>query len=230
MEKPYDDIDSMLTSTTHSINADWFKQQLEQKRLSQRKLARFLELDPSAITLTLQGRRRMQMDEATRIAVFLGVSVEDVLTNAGLPLQQNEPRQALLVGTINYDNMVEQMMEHGRVDAPPMLPSDAVAAKIEDRESLFFRALVFFLMEDEVNPGAIGRLSIAKLRDGRMFFARIEPGSRPGLYDLKVKPRMAVHAMNNSGGAAGDALPITADGYLKDVSLTAAMPILNVQP
>lgn len=223
------------------MNADWFKQQLEQRRLSQRKLARFLELDPSAITLTLNGKRRMQLDEASRIATFLGVPVEEVLKNAGLALEQNQPRLVALYGAVNPSSQIEIFDDRTTVEAPPNLPSTVVAVVVMNHDSLIHRALAYFMLEDSINPGAIGRLSIARLRDGRMFFSRIEPGTRPGLYSLKVRSSSAPQDTVDAGKAelkhyltrqsADVAEPgMTPDGFLKDVALTAAMPILLIQP
>jgi transcriptional regulator with XRE-family HTH domain len=220
------------------VNADWFRQQLALRRLSQRKLARFLELDPSAITLTLKGKRRMQLDEASRIAVFLGVPVEQVLKNAGLALEQNQPRLVALYGAVNRDSQIEFFDDQTTVEVPPALPSAVVAVVVMNHDSLIHRALAYFLLEDSINPGAIGRLSIARLRDGRMFFSRIEPGSRSGLYNLKVRSSSAPQDAGDAGrtelkqyltGRSADS-GMKPDGFLRDVALTAATPILLIQP
>lgn len=68
------------------INAEWFRNKLTQKGRSQRGLARHLKLDPGAVTLMLQGKRKMQLDEAREIASFLGEPVAAVLRAAGLPV------------------------------------------------------------------------------------------------------------------------------------------------
>jgi transcriptional regulator with XRE-family HTH domain len=234
------DIEAMSTQPGNTVNADWFKQQLEQRRLSQRKLARFLELDPSAITLTLNGKRRMQLDEASRIATFLGVPVEEVLKNAGLSLEQNQPRLVALYGAIDSGNQVEVFEDRTTVEAPPILPSNVVAVVVMNHDSLIHRALAYFLLEDTINPGAIGRLAIARLRDGRMFFSRIEPGSRPGLYNLKIRSSSVPHDASDPDRTrisdymkhqfSVTELGVTPEGFLKDVALTAAMPILLIQP
>ena len=73
------------------INGDWFRRKLTEKNRSQRALAKHLDLDPGAITLTLRGDRRLQMHEAEQIAVFLGEPLEDVLRAAGMPIGQPAP-------------------------------------------------------------------------------------------------------------------------------------------
>ena len=177
----------MSTSVIHSVNADWFREQLDLKRSSQRKLARHLGLDPSAITLTFSGRRRMQLDEATKIAQFLGVPVEEVLKNAGIPLDEKKGRRIKVIGDVLEDNELS-LFEAGfeeSVEAPTHSPEGTVSLRIRSRASFLDKAFVYYKAEDVINPGAIGRLSVAKLRDGKSYLANISPGNEPGLYNLK---------------------------------------------
>lgn len=75
------------------IDAAWFRSKLTQKNRSQRALAKHLALDPGAITLMFGGKRRMQMDEAKKIAVFLGEQLTDVLRAAGMPIETGSVRR-----------------------------------------------------------------------------------------------------------------------------------------
>lgn len=76
------------------IDAAWFRTKLTHKNRSQRALAKHLGLDPGAITLMFGGKRRMQMDEAKKIAVFLGEPVADVLRAAGLQIESGPVKRA----------------------------------------------------------------------------------------------------------------------------------------
>lgn len=69
-----------------ALNCDtrWFQNRLADQRLSQRRLAAMLNLDPAAVSLMIRGKRRMSAAEAAEIARFLGVSVEEVLVRAGV--------------------------------------------------------------------------------------------------------------------------------------------------
>lgn len=66
------------------VNSAWFRNRITSQGLSQRKLAAKLKIDPSALTLFLQNKRRLQLDEAATLASLLSVSLDEVLTNAGL--------------------------------------------------------------------------------------------------------------------------------------------------
>ena len=84
-----------------TINGDWFRTKLTSKGRSQRALAKHLKLDAAAVTLMLNGRRRMQLDEAHDIASFLGEPVSAVLRAAGLPMSgsSDDKANAPLTGT-----------------------------------------------------------------------------------------------------------------------------------
>lgn len=74
-------VDSM-TAILH-VDQRWFQNQLQDKHISQRKLAKMLDLDPSAVSLMFKGRRKMTAAEAAELARLLNVSVDEILTRAG---------------------------------------------------------------------------------------------------------------------------------------------------
>lgn len=65
---------------------EWFKNKLAEKRISQARLAKLLEMDKSSMSLLLRGKRRMTTDRAADIARLLGVSVTEVMKRAGTRL------------------------------------------------------------------------------------------------------------------------------------------------
>lgn len=76
------------------VDTRWFQNKLHDKHISQRSLARMLELDPAAVSLMLRGRRKMTAKEAAEIARLLGVGVDEVLTRSGA----GAPRQTRSAG------------------------------------------------------------------------------------------------------------------------------------
>ncbi|HEX9446649.1 MAG TPA: helix-turn-helix transcriptional regulator, partial [Dongiaceae bacterium] len=109
------------------IDDQFFRDALKAADKSQREMARFMGLDPAAITLMLQGRRAMQLSEAQQIADFLGVAIEDVLRHAGLQLSHDAPSAGTskasavpLLGTIGVDGEIKlDVKASGKtVDAP----------------------------------------------------------------------------------------------------------------
>ncbi|NDC87109.1 MAG: XRE family transcriptional regulator, partial [Betaproteobacteria bacterium] len=53
------------------LDTDWFRDRLKERKLSQRGLAKLLELDPGALSLTLRGLRKLTTEEAHAIATVL---------------------------------------------------------------------------------------------------------------------------------------------------------------
>jgi transcriptional regulator with XRE-family HTH domain len=68
---------------TSGIDTRWFQDRLADKRLSQRKLASMMNLDPAAVSLMFRGKRKMSAAEAAEIAKLIGVSPNEVLVRAG---------------------------------------------------------------------------------------------------------------------------------------------------
>ena len=60
------------------IDTAWFHQQLDTRGESVRGLARFMGLDPSAVSRMLKGERKMSADEQDQVSNFLGVNLEEI--------------------------------------------------------------------------------------------------------------------------------------------------------
>ncbi|WP_018897527.1 helix-turn-helix transcriptional regulator [Rhizobium sp. 2MFCol3.1] len=60
------------------IDSAWFYEKLSQRDASLRDMARFMGLDPSAVSRMLSGERKMSADEQDQIADYLAVPLEEV--------------------------------------------------------------------------------------------------------------------------------------------------------
>lgn len=60
------------------IDGEWIRQNLQRSRVTQRELARRVGMDPSVVSRLLDGKRKLQMDEARKIRAFF-----DAPTSAG---------------------------------------------------------------------------------------------------------------------------------------------------
>lgn len=65
-------------------NTRWFQNRIADVRLSQRRVAKHLGLDPAAVSLMIRGKRKMSAAEAAELARLLGVTVNDVMHHAGI--------------------------------------------------------------------------------------------------------------------------------------------------
>jgi len=73
-----------MTKAKHNtaIDREWFDQQIADAGYSLRGLARRINMDPSALSRTLSGHRRMQLTEVKSLATALRASEADVLEHA----------------------------------------------------------------------------------------------------------------------------------------------------
>ncbi len=60
------------------IDSAWFYEKLSQRDASLRDMARFMGLDPSAVSRMLSGERKMSAEEQDQIADYLAVPLEEV--------------------------------------------------------------------------------------------------------------------------------------------------------
>lgn len=67
------------------IDSDWFYRRIAAREMSLREVARTIDMDPTALSRTLRGQRRLQMAEVEQLAATLGVGIDEVLRHAGLP-------------------------------------------------------------------------------------------------------------------------------------------------
>lgn len=207
------------------INDQFFRDALQAAGKSQREMARFMELDPSAITLMFQGRRAMQLTEAQQIAHFLGLAVEDVLRNAGLELGQGTGNGVAenagaapfaapipLIGSVDGSGEIRQDSKSPKqqVDAPSRLPQGAVAIRaVGDvfRPVLMRGSLLYFKPSETVEPSAIGRLSVVRLGNKKLILGHVAPGFDFDRYTLT-----------------------DGNGEKENIALLSATPVLWIKP
>lgn len=72
-------------------NKLYFERLLLDRDVSQRKLAKYMDLDQSSLVRAFQGKRQFQIHEVVQMTHILRVPLEDILRNLhiGLPLMQS---------------------------------------------------------------------------------------------------------------------------------------------
>lgn len=183
----------MTTTDKQEIDADWFKDKLSEQRKSLRGLARHMEMDPSAVSRMLSGQRRMQVQEANQIALFLGTTVSEVLNHAGMAVDlDGQPTRILLAATIDERGYLHRLMD------PKPLPQSVIeraqaaigksnrkviAAQVRASSgplAVMDDAVVLFNHTDIVEPAAIGSLSICRNREGDQVMVKLERSRKTG--------------------------------------------------
>lgn len=172
----------MENKTMGNVNKRWFQNAFLSRGITQRRVAKHLHLDPSAISLMLRGKRALKLDEAAELARLLSIPVEDVMTNAGINTRTVESKDFLEVrGWVDEAWELHLGTPKGPRKAPPVAGGSdgskkggggiAVARFQTAGTSLdgLDGSLLYFPTPREgiVSADAMGRLSVVQLRDGR---------------------------------------------------------------
>lgn len=73
-----------MTQQQLAVDKTWFEQRMARSGLSLRRLAERIDLDPSALSRTLNAKRKMTLSEAQKIARILDASFEEVSAHANV--------------------------------------------------------------------------------------------------------------------------------------------------
>jgi hypothetical protein len=154
---------------------------------SLRSFAGAIGVDPSAFLRTLKGKRRLQMDEAERMAGVMGVDVSDVLEHAGLKLRLPGAASVRVVSkgaTAPVGGLVDAV--DGSVRFAPnraTAKSDVVALTVEGDPFLAGWRVLCSPGEVSADVGDTDA-GIVQTADGQLLLRKIRPAFAKGRYDL----------------------------------------------
>ena len=179
-----------MAASKTTIDEKWFRLMADRAKESQRSLAGKIGLDPSSWLRVLQGKRRLQLNEADRVAMVLNVPVEEVLRHAGLRIDVPAGRGHVVQGpgdplpsiggTIDADGLVVFSGLEGRVT-----PTDAVRAlTITGDPFMEGRHVLYAPGNVSATPGSAQEVGLVKMPDGRVILRKIKPAFSPGRFDL----------------------------------------------
>jgi DNA-binding XRE family transcriptional regulator len=153
-----------------AINKAWFQEQLARIGMSQRQLAKRIDLDPAAISYMFAGKRAMSMDEAKAIAGQLLLPVTEVMRQAGIEVL-DDVRKVPIAGYIGPGSIVTLLPKgtHDTAIAPPDVPSGSFAIQVRMVQSM-------------------DRLCLVAVDDGRLLQGIVRRGYKRELYNLVLSP------------------------------------------
>lgn len=167
------------------MNTDWFKQKLAERELSQRRLAKMMDLDAAAISLMLRGQRRMTPQEAHFIANTIGVPVTEVLRQAGIEVL-DDVRSVPVTGFI-ADNSVVTLFPRRTADkviGPADCPTGTYALQMRIPNSPKDGWMYFISPAEEDPKACIGRVCVIALDNGEHVLSSLQRGYRTGTFNL----------------------------------------------
>lgn len=192
-----------------TVNTEWFRIKLHERKLSARGLAKKMDLDPASVSKMLRGQRRMTAAEANTIARILGLPTTEVLRQAGVPVSEGV-HSVSLTGVIDAAGEVHDLPRPKRQVVPPDVPGDGFALQIRCPASPADGWLILCASQVLQAMDAIERLAVIHLRGGGRVLGTIRKGYDSGLFNVLQQ------------------LPIA--GMLENQEIAGANPVLWVRP
>ena len=168
------------------VNKTFFSDLLVDRGMSLRQLAKRLDVLPSQLSLTFNGKRRMQMAEAVRISQVLGAPLSEVMAAAGIA--EATSRRCRVEGILGGDGFVAPVGEGEieRVLVPDGLPEGCTAVQARTLESqlAWMDGWVFFCNGAQPPEELAGRFCLVTLADDRRLLATVRRGYATGTFNL----------------------------------------------
>lgn len=167
------------------MNTEWFRQVLASKKLSQRRLAALLELDPAAVSLMLRGQRRMTNEEAHQIGIILGVKTTEVLRQAGIAVS-DDVRHVKVTGHVDKDEVVTLFPRrtHDKVVGPADCPEGTYALQKRSPGHPHDEWMLFISPAEDDPRAHLGQMCCVALQNGEHIIAFVQRGYRSGTFNL----------------------------------------------
>lgn len=114
-----------------NIDVDWFKTQLERKKLTVRGLAKLMDLNPSTVSLMLRGIRAIHNEDAIKLADAFSVTATEIFKRAGAPIQDEARSLPVTMYVDEHDRVLPISIEAAdEFRAPYDTPTNAYAVQV----------------------------------------------------------------------------------------------------
>lgn len=163
-----------------ALNRNWFKELLQARKITQRKLSEMLNLDEGAFSRTLSGTRKLQLHEAKEVSKILDVPLIEVLAHFGA---EGEYSNIILVEWI-----VDAESTMTKLNQPVELEHEfaslvaGVSCQVRNGLSLD-RSIIIF---NPISNVQLNQLSAIELTNGRTLIGTLKQNYNPKYYDILV--------------------------------------------
>lgn len=180
------------------MNTQWFRDRLKDKQISQRGLAKLLDIDPAAASLMLRAKRKMTTHEAHQIATILGLPLNEIMRNAGIEVI-DDVRRVPITAYMDEHGGVSLMpaRTHDTVVGPADCPIGTYAIQVRSPATIKDGWLLFVNPTQAPAGDNIEKLCSTATADGKQVVALIRRGYRRDTHNLILWPSMEVLADSN---------------------------------
>lgn len=173
----------------NDMNRRYFESLMESKKLSLRGLAQRMGMSHLQLSLTFNGARKLQLDEAAQLSNIFGEPLHKIVEHAGVSIRPLSGKRAPVIGVVHGDGTVglydSSVMETTNV--PESAPGNAAAIQCRTHGTPLEWMdgwLFFHQPSDKVDPSSFGRFSLCKIKDGAHVVATIKRGYQDGTFNL----------------------------------------------
>lgn len=171
------------------MDTSWFKDKLKDKKLSQRGLAKLVDLDPAAVSLMLRGQRKMTPHEAHQISVILGVPILEVMRRAGIDVTE-DVRKAPIAAHVDSQGNVVSMPNgtHDTANSPGDCPIGTYAVQVRAHTSVKDGWLLFIAPAQSGAAEHLDQLCTCATKAGQQLLGVVRRGYRRDTQNLILWP------------------------------------------
>ena len=193
---------SALEEIYGKVDGEWFRRNLARMGWSQTRYAGYLGCHKPAVTLMLQGARRMQLDEATKTAAAFGVTLDEVFRRAGIDGADSAESEATVAirGLVGPDGGIRRGGVRSGPQRAPGLQGDlsAEAYRLDGSDSgvrafgPMANGVIYFRPEPDGRvsgpaPECVGKLCAVGIQGREGLWLRVlKPGYRSGVWHLAL--------------------------------------------
>jgi transcriptional regulator with XRE-family HTH domain len=179
----------------NTMNTQWFRDRLKDKQISQRGLAKLLDIDPAAASLMLRAKRKMTTHEAHQIATILGLPLNEIMRNAGIEVI-DDVRRVPITAYMDEHGVVSLMpaRTHDTVVGPADCPIGTYAIQVRSPATIKDGWLVFVNPTQAPAADNIDKLCSTATAEGKQIVAVVRRGYRRDTHNLIMWPSMEVLA------------------------------------
>lgn len=173
------------------MNTQWFRGRMADKKITQRGLAKMMDLDPAAMSLMMRGKRRMNPHEAHQLSVILGTPLNEVLRQAGIAVEE-DVRTCPIAAYVNERGVVTLMPPgtHDTVTGPADCPVGTYAVQMRSHASVADGWLLYVTPAQHTPGHSADQLCLVAVADGRQLLGIIRRGYRRETHNLVLWPSM----------------------------------------
>ena len=171
------------------MDTEWFKNKLAEKRLSQRGLAKLVELDQAAISLMFRGKRRMTPHEAHQISQILGVPILEVMRRAGIDVT-DDGRKAPVTSYMDAKGSVVQMPHwtHDSAISPGDCPLGTYAVQVRAHSSTRDGWLIFVNPTQNEARQHLDQMCVVATSTGKLLMGIVRKGYKAQAHNVILWP------------------------------------------